>query len=101
MPSFPEAVAFANEIGWYIHQLWQDGESWSCTLREYGDGRRNICRGTGAEAAEAIYAALANAPEVEVEVKVFSGISPPSTEPKALDIFALLGTKQPTVTRRR
>lgn len=109
--TFDEAVSFANETGWRIYQLCQNFQSegfawnhWECTLRATeGPPRRQISRGKGHSPEDAITDALANAPEFEAGVTVYSGISPPPTETKALDIFALIGASRPqqAIGRRR
>ena len=103
MTTFDEATTFANETGWYIHQLWQEVDGWGCVVREAeGGDRRNIARGKGSSAAGAIYDALSNASEVEAEVNVVISDNIAIASGDGIsDLLALIGTKplQPTRTR--
>jgi hypothetical protein len=105
--TFDEAIAYANELGWYIYQLCQGNgheTGWTCCLRQDSGGyRRQISRGNGCDPVDAIMAAISEAPELEAEVKTYSGIATPPTEEKALDIFALIGASKPNlrITRTR
>lgn len=101
--TFDEAVSFANETGWYIHQLWQDDilTFWGCTLREVNGGyRRQISNGNGSSPEEAIFNAISNGSEIESAVNAASALGIVNDRP---NILALIGAAkpQPSVTRRR
>lgn len=76
--TFDDAVAEAYEQGWYVYSLcWERATEgfpvsrWHCTLRQLeGPPRREISRGYGDTADEAICAALGNVPEIEDPVSV-------------------------------
>jgi hypothetical protein len=93
--TFDAAIAHLNGSGWYLHQLWQDGHIWGCTIREYGPGRRQIANGKGLTAILAIFTALAAAPEDEPKVVIVNAIIGDK-----VDVSHLSFAKQPTFNRR-
>lgn len=103
MPTFPEAVSEANDLGWYIYQLCQEETFWQCTLRaSSGPPRRQISNGRGDSPEEAIFDALSKAPEVEPDTDIYKG---PMVvrEADVPDLLAILAIPRPNLqpTRRR
>lgn len=100
-----EAILEANEQGWYVYQLYQEGPTndWHCCLRSVEPFnhpyRHEISRSSGDDPLSAICNALGAAPELEAEVSIVDlrGLDDRASPP--VDLMKMFVKREP-INRR-